>query len=310
MKPSFSIVIPLYNKASYVLNTLQSIFNQTYTAYEIIVVDDCSTDNSVGLVEKLNDSRIKLLTHKKNLGLSATRNTGIESATHDYVAFLDADDCWKPNFLMEICCLIELFPSKKVFATYYHENFGGKILNPKTKLPKSQRGKSFIIDNFFEVNIGRLVLTQSCLVVHKDALTAIDKYDSKITFAEDIDFFIRCFSQYDLAYSFKACHTQYTTLSESLTQSNTHDKVYPDLTKYLGKSADLDTFIYFYLYCFLQRLKTENRRSEVRELRKKIKLKSLNLFQTILIYLPHPLYKLIRKFKDISMRLGFQPNTY
>ena len=52
MKPSFSIVIPLYNKASYVLNTLQSIFNQTYTAYEIIVVDDCSTDNSVGLVEK------------------------------------------------------------------------------------------------------------------------------------------------------------------------------------------------------------------------------------------------------------------
>lgn len=310
VRVKFSIIIPLYNKASYVLDTIQSVFNQIYTGYEVIVVNDCSTDNSAELVKELKDSRIKLLAHKENLGLSATRNTGIEAATHEYVAFLDADDCWKPNFLMEISTLIKLFPKQKVFATYYHENFDGKIISPKIKLSKSSKGESFVIKNFFKANVGKLILTQSCLVVHKDALTAIGGYDPKITFAEDIDFFARCFSNYDLAYAFDACHTQNTTISESLTQSSTRDKTYPDLTKYLGKSADLDAFIYFYMYCFCQRLKTENRKSEVRGLRKKIKLKSLNLFQVILIYLPQPLYMLVRKLKDILMKLGFQPNTY
>lgn len=310
MSVSFSVIIPLYNKAPYVLDTIQGVFNQTYTDYEVIVVNDCSTDNSAELVKGLKDSRIKLLAHKENLGLSATRNTGIAAATHEYIAFLDADDCWKPNFLMEISSLIKLFPEQKAFATYFEENFHEKILNPKNKLSKSLKGKSFVIENFFKINIGRLILTQSCLVVHKDALATIDGYDSKITFAEDIDFFARFFSKYDLAYAFKVCHMQNTTISKSLTQSGTRGKTYPDLTKYLRKSADLDAFVYFYMYCFCQRLKTENRTSEVRELRNKINLKSLNLFQVILIYLPQPLYMLIRKFKDVLIGLGFQPNTY
>lgn len=94
----FSIVIPLYNKEKYIYDTLLSVFNQTYTDFEVIVVNDSSTDNSLTIVNEFNDERLRVFT-KPNGGVSAARNFGIKQAKHDYIAFLDADDLWKPNHL-------------------------------------------------------------------------------------------------------------------------------------------------------------------------------------------------------------------
>ncbi len=310
MDIKFSIIIPLYNKEDYVLKTLYSVFNQTYTNYEVIVVNDCSTDNSAELVKSLKDSRVKLLAHKKNLGLSATRNTGITAATHEYIAFLDADDCWKKTFLEQISKLIVTFPRQKVFATFYEENFNGKILSPKVKIPDNKKGTSFLITNFFELNMGRLILTQSCLVVKKEVLKNINHYDASLTFAEDIDFYIRCFSKHKLAYHYESHCLINTTVFGSLTQSNTRDKTYPNLKKHTGQSLHTDKFIFFYMYCFCQRLKLEKRFDEVKKLRDKIDLKYLNILQVILLYLPQLPYKLLIKFKKLLMRKGIQPTTY
>src|SRR5690554_4399870 len=94
----FSIVIPLYNKEQSVNNTLQSVLNQTFTEFEVVIVNDGSTDNSVEKVEAFNDPRIRLI-HQANAGVSAARNKGIKEANYEWIAFLDADDLWMEDKL-------------------------------------------------------------------------------------------------------------------------------------------------------------------------------------------------------------------
>ena len=105
--PKFSIVIPLYNKENYIAETLQSVIEQTFKDFEIIIVNDCSTDKSLETVSDFKDPRINIINHNINSGLSASRNTGIKNAEANYITFLDADDLWKPTFLEKINFLIE-----------------------------------------------------------------------------------------------------------------------------------------------------------------------------------------------------------
>ena len=161
MEVNFSVVIPLYNKEAYVAKTLNSVLNQTYQNFEVIIVNDCSTDNSLNVVHKIDDSRFKIIKHNKNKGLSASRNTGIKAATHSYIAFLDADDYWDSIYLETIWNLVKEYPDESVFATHYRENFNGKFFLPKSKLPKNTKGKSVVINDFFKINLGRFILTQS-----------------------------------------------------------------------------------------------------------------------------------------------------
>ena len=107
--PFFSVIIPVYNKEKYVQAAVKSVLNQTFTDFELIIVNDCSTDNSRKEVSKIISEQIKIIEHHENKGLSASRNTGIKNATGNFIAFLDADDEWKPDFLATIKSLISTF---------------------------------------------------------------------------------------------------------------------------------------------------------------------------------------------------------
>ena len=100
MTPFFSIVIPLYNKEPFIEKTIQSVLDQTFKDFEIIIINDGSTDKSLGEVECLNDERISIFTII-NQGVSHARNHGIHKAKGHYIAFLDADDYWESEFLTE-----------------------------------------------------------------------------------------------------------------------------------------------------------------------------------------------------------------
>ena len=108
-----SIIIPVYNAASYLEETINSIQEQTYSNWEAIFIDDCSSDNSYNLIKKYQkeDKRIKLIKNKTNSGAAVSRNNGINHAEGDYLCFLDADDKWHPeklekqiNFMQELNC--------------------------------------------------------------------------------------------------------------------------------------------------------------------------------------------------------------
>jgi glycosyltransferase involved in cell wall biosynthesis len=108
--PLVSIVIPLYNKAPYVLRTLESVAAQTVVDFEAIVVDDGSTDGSADLVAKFPDPRFRLL-RQGNAGPGAARNRGLREVSAPHVAFIDADDVWSPQFLEENLALLERYPA-------------------------------------------------------------------------------------------------------------------------------------------------------------------------------------------------------
>lgn len=104
VQPLVTVIIPLYNAEKYITETIESVINQTYQNWKMIIVDDCSIDNSINIIKKyqIKDNRIKLVESESNFGGPAKpRNIGIDNAKGEYIAFLDADDVWLPNKLEE-----------------------------------------------------------------------------------------------------------------------------------------------------------------------------------------------------------------
>lgn len=118
----YSVVIPLYNKEPHIAETIGSVLSQTYTDFELIIINDASTDRSIEIVNQFTDARIRLV-HRKVPGPGgyAARNQGIIEASYDWIAFLDADDTWEPEFLSTIDQLIEDTKGVGFFSTGWHE---------------------------------------------------------------------------------------------------------------------------------------------------------------------------------------------
>jgi len=89
-----SIIMPAFNVEKMIMHSIQSVLDQTYLHWELIIIDDCSTDRTVDIIESFRDERIKLVRHKKNMGIAAGRNRGITEAKGEWIAWLDADDAW------------------------------------------------------------------------------------------------------------------------------------------------------------------------------------------------------------------------
>ena len=117
--PKVSVIIPLYNKGKYIARALDSVFSQTYQDYEVIVVDDGSTDNGPEIVKQYNDPRLRLI-HQENAGPGAARNKGISESKGEFLSFLDADDEWLPEFLEEGIYALSENPQCSSFCSCYY----------------------------------------------------------------------------------------------------------------------------------------------------------------------------------------------
>lgn len=132
-----SIIVPIYNVSAYLSKCVESLLNQDYSDYEIILVDDGSTDDSGSVADKLaseKDSLIRVI-HQKNQGLSGARNTGIEAAKGEYIVFVDSDDYWEPNVLGELMKQVERDNLEVLRFKYQHVNEKYEIFVPYKSNP-------------------------------------------------------------------------------------------------------------------------------------------------------------------------------
>ncbi|MCM8821124.1 MAG: glycosyltransferase family 2 protein, partial [Candidatus Omnitrophica bacterium] len=147
--PIISVIIPLYNKVGYVGRALDSVLSQTVQDFEVIVVNDGSTDGSEKVVEEYKDIRIRII-HRDSPsgGGHKARNEGIKSAISNFIAFLDADDEWKDRFLETVLRLRDKFPSAGAYATAYEEKKGDKTKVPKFWFIPGDNWEGLIPDYF------------------------------------------------------------------------------------------------------------------------------------------------------------------
>lgn len=198
-----SIVIPLYNKKELIANTLQTVLNQTYQDFEIVIVNDGSTDSSVVEVEKFNDSRIRLI-HQKNEGVSVARNRGIREANGEYIALLDADDEWKPNYLATQIELIKKYPEASVFATNYEFHDDKKNATPTVIRNLPFESTDGILSNYFEVaSTSHPPMWTSAIIVRNEAFQYIGGFPVGIKSGEDLLTWARLATRYKIAYCTK-----------------------------------------------------------------------------------------------------------
>lgn len=211
-----SIIIPLYNKQKQIQKTLESVFFQTYKDFEVIIVNDGSTDNSVERVKEFLEIRklegfyekVRIIT-QENGGVSKARNTGIENARGEYIAFLDADDEWKPEYLQTQKDLIDKYPAASVFATNYElKDFQG-ITSPITIKNLNFKNSDGYLNNYFQVAANsHPPLWTSAIVIKKKAIKDVGGFPVGIKSGEDLLTWAKLAVRYKIAYS-KSCEAVY-----------------------------------------------------------------------------------------------------
>ena len=185
--PFFSVVIPLYNKEKNIERTISSVLSQTFSDYEIIVVDDGSTDNGPGLVRSKFGSQVRLV-EKANGGVSSARNLGIKKSEGQWIALLDADDYWREGFLMLIRQMINDFPGCVLYGTSYDVISGQTLSRRSLPLASDFRG---VVNDYWELAKKSLLFWSSAVVFDKYVATQIGGFDTDLTMGEDLDFWIR-----------------------------------------------------------------------------------------------------------------------
>lgn len=187
----FSIILPTYNRAELIGNAISSVLTQTFNEWEIIVIDDGSTDNTAVIVASFNEKRIKYI-KQVNLERSAARNKGIHTAKGLYLCFLDSDDYFLPNHLSNLYQVIEekKFPEAVFMTGLECRDKQGNVLSAIKPLPEKERLHIYILENFLTVN------SQS-LAVHRNIFSG-HEFDPRFNLWEDTHLWLRALSEYPL----------------------------------------------------------------------------------------------------------------
>ena len=167
-----SIIMPTYNRANLILRSVKSVLKQTYDNFELIIIDDGSTDQTETIISSLNEGRIRYLKSETNQGACHARNRGIASAKGEYIAFLDSDNVWDKSYLDSRLSLLEkaskdvggvfgytkVMHHHKMVCTVPLEEIGKKIKNSKSNLPLI---RFMLFDNIIDTNT--ILLKRECV---------------------------------------------------------------------------------------------------------------------------------------------------
>lgn len=242
----FSIIIPLYNKEKFIKTTINSVLSQSYDNYEIIIVDDCSTDNSYEIVEELKlmkGIKISLYKNKKNAGVSFSRNHGIKYASGDYIIFLDADDEFSDElFLRNMNDFIKKYNAEYIMVT--RDYYGKKI---KPKLRNIQSNLLEVEKNFYRIKNKTGLSFQGSFPFGGSASAVISKkiitnkfFNINETRFEDWLFFFDILNSTDKAYFYSKNCVKINDDLNSLSKQKTKKSIieFPEFYNYLSQNKE------------------------------------------------------------------------
>lgn len=307
----FSVVIPLYNKAEHIENTIKSVLNQTFTDYEIIVINDESTDNSEAIVLGINDKRIQIY-NQKNQGVSVARNLGIEKSNGKLIAFLDADDYWFPNHLEELANLHHSVPDCGIYCSRYkikttEKHFQIPYYNG---IESSYRG---IVENYFFSNSPFRITWTSSLAIPKEILEKTGAFTPVVTNGQDLELWTKIGITYPVAITNTITAIYNFDIPNSLAKKNINtmklmdfgqfkipEQQNPDLKRFL----DIHRFFYAILY------KTYGDKRIANQFYYGINKKNIGLINRLLFHLPKKMLQLLYKTKHLLKKISFEFSTY
>lgn len=190
-KPRVSVIIPTYNGARTLGRAISSVLNQTYGDFELIIVDDGSTDGTSAVVNAIHGDRVKYIRHRVNKGVSAARNTGINEAKGELIGFLDSDDEWLPNKLQK---QVDKFDSASARVGLVYGSF--LIVDDKTKaviLHEKATKTGYVYLDQLKAN----VVGSATPVVRKECFHKVGLFDEDLRVGEDWDMWLRVAEQYE-----------------------------------------------------------------------------------------------------------------
>ena len=204
----FSVIIPLYNKAAYIERAIQSVLSQTFQEFELIVVDDGSTDDSSAQLSVISQQlsvaapeiykKVRVI-QQQNQGVSTARNNGVKLAKYDYIAFLDADDSWEPTYMEEMNGLIAAYPNAGIYgSSYFIVKNGKKRIAPIGVEKDSDRG----LINYCQVYSKTLCmpLWTGATIIRKSIFDLENGFNPRLKLGEDFDLWIRVAIKHPVAF--------------------------------------------------------------------------------------------------------------
>ena len=182
-----SVVIPLFNKGNSIEKTISTVISQSYKDFEIVVVNDGSTDNSLEVVRGINDERIRIV-DKSNGGVSSARNRGIMEAKYNWIAFLDADDLWEKDHLDTLHFLITKYPLDNVFCTSFTRSNQNQNLK--------EDNTTIVIEDYFSEAIKYHFFWTSVVLINSSVFKKVGVFNEALSRGEDLDLWARIGCEY------------------------------------------------------------------------------------------------------------------
>ncbi len=311
----FSVIIPLYNKEKDIKKTLESVLMQTFSEFEIVIVNDGSTDKSEEVVKAIDDPRI-ILYSKENEGVSKARNFGVEKATSNFVVFLDADDYWYPNHLKNISSLVIKFPNHFWYATAYekkfHEDLTSPMVSPILKFPENWQGE---IENYFENSLIDCVAWTSAVCMKKSFFNLLNGFDTTITLGagEDTDLWLRAALKYRLVFSNSISARHNLDGTNRISNTPTLKRKYMDIDKY-EEEAKKNNYLKKYLdlnrYSFAIQYKLAGDKDSFKKYIKNLDLNNLNKKQQFLLKQNKFVLKVLIYFQVLIGKFGLRLSSF
>lgn len=304
----FSVIIPLYNKENFIESTLKSVLHQSFGDFEVLIINDGSTDKSEEKVLNFKDDRIHYF-YKENEGVSAARNFGIEKAKSNYITFIDADDYWYPDFLQVMYQNIHHHSELKVFSAAIEIETSKKVIPSHYSIVKT--GDCEIV-NYFDASLKETVICTSCAVFHISVFEKTGGFDIHLKSGEDTDMWIRIGLIYPILFSWKIL-ARYVYDSKSLTKNHKITIHSLDFSKYAFQektNPSLKKFLDLNRFSLAIKSKIMGDKTNFLKFYKAINLKNMSLKKRILLKLPIYLLNPLIDLKTLLANFGLGNSVF